>query len=182
MIDGVSLVIPAYNEAGAVGGVVRAFRSALDATGLVYEILLVDDGSTDATAAMAQEAGAEVVPSPQNLGYGLALRRGILAARFEYIVICDADGTYPAAAIAELTRLAEHLDMVVAARTGPHFRGWGAARAGSHRAAGYRKLRRRTPRARRQLRLSHFSQDRLPALLQHPQSGVQALRPGSLWP
>ena len=140
MIDGVSLVIPAYNEAGAVGGVVRAFRSALDDTGLVYEILVVDDGSTDTTAAMAQEAGAEVVPSPQNLGYGLALRRGILAARFEHIVICDADGTYSAAAIAELTRLAEHLDMVVAARTGPHFRGWGPralARIGLRVIAGF---------------------------------------------
>ena len=123
MIDGISIVIPAFNEAGAVGGVVRDLRTALDDTCLAYEILLVDDGSTDATAATAAEAGAQVVASPQNLGYGLALRRGILAARFGYVAICDADGTYPAAAIQELTRLAEHFDMVVAARTGPHFSG-----------------------------------------------------------
>ena len=58
MIDGISIVIPAFNEVGAVGGVVRDLRTALDDTGLAYEILLVDDGSTDATAATAAEAGA----------------------------------------------------------------------------------------------------------------------------
>ena len=125
MISGVSLVLPAYNEKGAVGDVVREFRRALEAVGVQYEIQVVDDGSTDGTARSAAEAGAVIVSSPQNLGYGLALRRGILAARFPYVMICDADGTYPASAVAELISLAEHLDMVVAARSGRNFHGRG---------------------------------------------------------
>ncbi len=125
MIEGVSLVIPAYNEEGAVNGVVLGFRTALEKVGIPYEVLVVDDGSTDGTAHEAVDAGAEVLESPQNLGYGLALRRGIVAARYSYVLICDADGTYPASSVPELIRLAEHFDMVVAARTGPHFRGRG---------------------------------------------------------
>jgi len=126
VIEGVSLVIPAYNEEGAVASVVRAFRVALEGAGAPHEILVVDDGSTDSTAQEARATNAEVVHSPQNLGYGLALRRGILAARHPYVMICDADGTYPPSAVAELVAMAEHFDMVVAARTGRHFRGRGA--------------------------------------------------------
>ena len=133
MIAGVSLVIPAFNEESAVADVVTRFRSELDATGCIYEVIVVDDGSTDETARLAKEAGASVVCSPQNLGYGLSLRRGILAAKFDYVMICDADGTYPSESVGELTSMAEHMDMVVAARTGKHFRGRGPraiARAG----------------------------------------------------
>ncbi len=125
MIQGVSLVLPAYNEEGAVGDVVNEFRAELDASGVTYEVLVVDDGSTDQTGQAAALAGARVLRSPQNLGYGLALRRGIVAAKFPFVMICDADRTYPASAVAELLRFAEHLDMVVAARTGRQFRGRG---------------------------------------------------------
>ena len=128
MIDGLSVVLPAYNEESAVGNVVTGFRTELTALGFPFEILVVDDGSTDRTAQVAAGAGAVVVPSPQNLGYGLALRRGINAARYSQVLICDADGTYPTSAVADLTRLAEHLDMVVAARTGRQFRGRGLRR------------------------------------------------------
>ena len=92
MIAGVSLVIPAFNEESAVADVVTRFRSELDATGCTYEVIVVDDGSTDATARLAKEAGASVVCSPQNLGYGLSLRRGIMAAKFDYVMSCDATG------------------------------------------------------------------------------------------
>ena len=125
MIQGVSLVLPAYNEEGAVGDVVNEFRAELDSSGVTYEVLVVDDGSTDQTGQAAALAGARVLRSPQNLGYGLALRRGIVAAKFPFVMICDADRTYPASAVAELLRFAEHLDMVVAARTGRQFRGRG---------------------------------------------------------
>lgn len=125
MIVGVSLVLPAYNEEGAVGSVVAEFREELATVGLPFEILVVDDGSSDRTAQVAAEAGAVIISSPQNLGYGLALRRGIIAAKYPYVLICDADGTYPPSAVADLTRLAGNFDMVVAARTGRQFRGRG---------------------------------------------------------
>ncbi len=125
VIEGVSLVLPAYNEESAVGNVVCEFRNALEATGLPFEILVVDDGSSDRTADVASDAGATIVRSPQNLGYGIALRRGIVASRYPYVLICDADGTYPPSAIEDLIRLAEHFNMVVAARTGRQFRGRG---------------------------------------------------------
>ena len=124
-MDGVSVVIPAFNEEAAVADVVTQFKQEFEATGVPYEILVVDDGSTDRTAEKADGAGARVLDTPQNLGYGLSLRRGIMAAQYGHVMICDADGTYPPAAVGELVRLAPRLDMVIAARTGPNFRGRG---------------------------------------------------------
>ena len=87
MIAGVSLVIPAFNEESAVADVVTRFRAELDATGCTYEVTFVDDGSTDATARLAKEAGASVVCSPQNIGYGLSLRRGIMDVSYTHLTL-----------------------------------------------------------------------------------------------
>ncbi|TVQ85339.1 MAG: glycosyltransferase family 2 protein [Chromatiaceae bacterium] len=118
-----SVVIPAYNEAAAIGESVAAIRVALAATDDV-EILVIDDGSTDSTAAAARAAGAVVLMHPHNVGYGRALKSGILAAKYDTIVIIDADLTYPASAIPLLIdRYALGFDMVVGARTGHHYQG-----------------------------------------------------------
>jgi glycosyltransferase involved in cell wall biosynthesis len=125
MISGVSVVLPAYNEVQAVAQVVAGFHKALTDVGVPFEILVIDDGSTDGTGAAAEAAGARVIASPINLGYGLSLRRGISSATHPHVLICDADGTYPTEAVRELVAYAQDLDMVVAARSGPHFRGRG---------------------------------------------------------
>jgi glycosyltransferase involved in cell wall biosynthesis len=83
-------------------------------------LLVVDDGSTDATAEIASRERATVVTVVQNRGYGAALKTGIVRAAHDLIIITDADGTYPAEAIPTLLEYAPDYDMVVGARTGVH--------------------------------------------------------------
>jgi glycosyltransferase involved in cell wall biosynthesis len=78
----------------------------------------VDDGSADDTSRAAAAADVRVLRHRRNRGYGAALKTGIAAAEHPWILITDADGTYPAEAIPSLLALADHNDMVVGARTG----------------------------------------------------------------
>jgi glycosyltransferase involved in cell wall biosynthesis len=110
----VTIVVPAYNEEGGIGPVL----SGLQRLDMSWEILVVDDGSTDRTAAIAEAAGARVLRHRVNRGYGAALKTGIRAAQAPWIVITDADGTYPSERIPELVRGLETEHMVVGARTG----------------------------------------------------------------
>ncbi|HXI20943.1 MAG TPA: glycosyltransferase family 2 protein [Gemmatimonadales bacterium] len=114
----VSVVIPAYNEDAHVAQQIRAVDRVLSTTGWRYEILVVDDGSSDATAREADSTGVRVLRRPRNRGYGAALKLGIHRARYDYILITDGDGTYPVEAIPDLLARAERNAMVVGARTG----------------------------------------------------------------
>ena len=87
-------------------------------TGWTFEILVVDDGSTDGTGQAAGAAGATVLTHSRNRGYGASLKRGVRAARHDWILIIDADGTYPASAIPDLLAQADGSEMVVGIRTG----------------------------------------------------------------
>jgi glycosyltransferase involved in cell wall biosynthesis len=118
MSQALSVVIPAYNEEPAIGGVVGEIRDLLARNGLRAEILVVDDGSEDGTSAAAFAAGARVIRHRNNRGYGAALKTGILAASHEVIAIIDADGTYPAQAIPAMLEKLRNADMVVGARVG----------------------------------------------------------------
>jgi glycosyltransferase involved in cell wall biosynthesis len=120
----ISVVIPALNEKDAIGATVSDISRVLTAANLVpFEIVVVDDGSSDETGKIAAAAGARVVRHPHNVGYGRSLKDGIEASRYDTIAICDADGTYPTAAIPELVRLhREGFDMAVGQRHGPHYR------------------------------------------------------------
>lgn len=118
----VSVVVPAFNEARHVAEEVRRLDEAMRATGWEYEILVVDDGSTDGTAEAADSTGARVLRRDQNRGYGAALKAGTRAARHPFILITDADGTYPVEAIPSLLAASIAADMVVGARTGSSVR------------------------------------------------------------
>ncbi len=110
--DTTSIVIPAYNEAASIGAVV----SQLAGAAAWREIVVVDDGSTDDTAAIAERAGARVVRHPYNKGNGAAVKSGIRAAGGEYVLIIDADGQHrPADAVRLVGRLGD-FDLVVGAR------------------------------------------------------------------
>ncbi len=114
----VSVIIPAYNEAEHVAREIEAVREVMNTTGWTYEILVVDDGSTDGTAEAAATTGVRVLRRAQNRGYGASLKLGTAQARYGWILITDADGTYPAESIPELLDAAPTSDMVVGARIG----------------------------------------------------------------
>ena len=111
-----SVVIPAYNEELAIVETVAAVDQALSDLSTTYEIIVVDDGSTDRTAERAESTNARVVRCGENGGYGSALKRGIAEGQSELIAIIDADGTYPASDLITMVKTAEHADMVVGAR------------------------------------------------------------------
>ncbi|MEO1087948.1 MAG: glycosyltransferase family 2 protein, partial [Acidobacteriota bacterium] len=118
-VAGVSLLVPAYNEEHGLESVLRSVESALESTGLDYEIVVVDDGSSDSTAQAAVGDRVRLIRHPSNRGYGAALKSGLRHARFPVIAITDADGTYPSERLPELLeRLVEHnADMVVGRRS-----------------------------------------------------------------
>jgi glycosyltransferase involved in cell wall biosynthesis len=116
----ISVVIPAFNEEGAISHTIDEIRHTLDAMDIRdCEVVVVDDGSTDNTQEEARQSGAKVVCHPHNVGYGKALKNGIFAAKYDTIIITDADLTYPFQEAPKLYQ--EYLkgfDMVVGCRTG----------------------------------------------------------------
>jgi len=118
------MVVPCFNEVGAIRATVDGLRRALAEAG-PYQLLVVDDGSDDGTSEELELLAAEpatqqleVVAHETNRGYGAAVKTGIRRAAAEVVVITDADGTYPAEAIPALVDAMEQADMAVGARTG----------------------------------------------------------------
>lgn len=112
----VSVVLACYNEELALAKVVDDTRAALDAAGVNYEIVVVDDGSSDRTSEIAREKGARLVRHPINIGSGAARRTGIIHARGEIVVMLDADGTYEPKTIPEMLKFFPEYEQVNGAR------------------------------------------------------------------
>ncbi len=113
----ITMLIPAYNEAEAISHVIDGIRSAMEPTRRSYEILIVDDCSTDETSAVAREKGVRVFRHIFNQGSGASRRTGIREARGDIIVMLDGDGTYEPTTIPELLRWMPEYDQVNGART-----------------------------------------------------------------
>lgn len=114
-----SIIVPCYNEENAIRETVTTIRSSIPADS-DFELIVVNDGSTDRSGEILRElaeAGqTRVVEHVRNRGYGAALKTGIKNSRSDFIVITDADGTYPIDRIPDLVRIAQEADMVVGAR------------------------------------------------------------------
>ncbi|MBI3078362.1 MAG: glycosyltransferase family 2 protein [Deltaproteobacteria bacterium] len=111
----VTIVIPAYNEAPAIGPVLDGLKRACG--DVVREIIVVDDGSTDDTARIAEGMGARVIRHPRNMGYGAAIKTGIQAAESEFVMTMDGDGQHDPADVPRFLRLSEEHDLVIGHRT-----------------------------------------------------------------
>lgn len=113
----ISIILPAFQEEQGIVPLLDRIGSVMEPLGRSWEVLVVDDGSTDGTAARALERGARVVSHPYNIGNGAAVKTGIREARGRVLVMMDADGQHDPA---DIPRLLEHVgthDMVVGART-----------------------------------------------------------------
>jgi glycosyltransferase involved in cell wall biosynthesis len=109
----VSIIIPAYNESGIIENIILKIKTLYPA----YEIIVINDGSTDNTAAEAQRAGAKVFNHPYNIGNGAAIKSGIRVANGNILVFMDGDGQHSPEDIAILLEHLPKFDMVVGARS-----------------------------------------------------------------
>ena len=115
--EGLSMVVPAYNEREGIGKTLREIKGIVDNLDIRNEFIVVDDGSTDGTLeVLGSIEGIRVIRHERNIGYGAAIKRGMEEARYEWIGITDADGTYPNERIPELVSAMGENDMVVGAR------------------------------------------------------------------
>lgn len=112
-----SLIIPAYNEEEGLPVVLSDVFNLISEN---FEIIVVDDGSTDRTREVAQKFPCRVISHEHNSGKGSAMKTGINEARGENIIFIDADNTYPPEGILELAKALEIYDMALASRKTGH--------------------------------------------------------------
>lgn len=120
-IRGISAVLPAYNEAAHIVQVVEATLDALHDAAPDVEVIVVDDGSTDATPRLCADLAARfpavhVVRHARNAGYGAAVRSGIEAASRQYLFLMDANRRYDPAELAHLVEWGDQYDSVTGYR------------------------------------------------------------------
>lgn len=114
----VSIVLPVYNERGHIEEEIRRIRSSMDASDYSYEIVVIDDGSTDGSGDLARTIeGIRLIQFTQNRGSGSSRRIGTNAAKAPIVVWTDVDMTYPNDRIPELVDELNGVDQVVGART-----------------------------------------------------------------
>lgn len=119
----ISIIIPAYNEESTITKTINEIINVCQKEKIdTYEIIVVNDGSTDHTKEKLTQTKAILIDHPHNIGYGKSLKDGINAAKHDTIIITDADGTYPFDQLRHLlTEYQKGFDMIVGARTGKYY-------------------------------------------------------------
>lgn len=114
----ITILIPAYNEEQGIGETLTKIFETMDAAQYDYEVIVVNDGSSDRTADVVKKfARAALVSHPRNRGSGASTNTGVKHARGEICVMTDGDGTYPVQDIPRLLAAMNEYDMVIGART-----------------------------------------------------------------
>ena len=109
----VTVLLPAYNEELAIGATIQKIKELHPS----FEVLVVDDGSTDNTIQSAMDAGANVWPHAYNIGNGAAIKTGLRCAKGSWVLMMDADGQHNPEDISKLLKYGQRFDMVVGARS-----------------------------------------------------------------
>jgi glycosyltransferase involved in cell wall biosynthesis len=120
-LPGLTVFLPSHNEEGNVERVVTGFLTELPRVAEHYEVVVVDDGSSDRTGEIADRLAAEnphvlVVHHPKNLGYGGAVGTGLHSGTQPYLLLADGDGQFDPAEMSQLTSRIEHQDVVIGRR------------------------------------------------------------------
>ena len=114
----ISVVIPVYNEEYTIENTIKKIKEVMKKNGYEYEIIIINDGSTDNSLKILESLkGIRLINHVHNNGYGASLKDGIENSKYDFILITDADSTYP---IEDIPKFANHLDkfdMVVGDRT-----------------------------------------------------------------
>jgi len=126
---GVSLFFPAFRDERTVETVARKALELLSELGCPHEVVIVDDGSPDRSGALADALAARdprvrVVHHPCNLGYGVAVRTGLAACRYDYVGLTDGDDEYEVEDLRKLLRLAQRYDLVITFRYKKIYSNW----------------------------------------------------------
>lgn len=110
---GITILLPAYNEEHSIADTIRSIKELHPE----FNILVVDDGSSDNTLKAAMDTGVDVWPHPYNIGNGAAIKSGLRCINTEWVMMMDADGQHAPEDIAKLLEHKDNFDMVVGART-----------------------------------------------------------------
>ncbi|TSD02423.1 MAG: glycosyl transferase family protein [Parcubacteria group bacterium Athens0714_24] len=114
-----SIVVPVYNEEEIIIQVINDLKKALSQLNLEYEIIAVNDGSSDKSGEILETIREiKIINHPYNRGYGASLKTGIKNSKYDWILIIDADGTYPTESISKLIEKTREYDLVIGSREG----------------------------------------------------------------
>jgi glycosyltransferase involved in cell wall biosynthesis len=119
----ISVVIPAYNEQDGIAPVLKSLAEVMRRNAAKFEIIVVDDGSTDKTYENAAACGVTVLRHPLNRGYGRSLMTGFAKAQYDWILMIDSDGSYPPEEAEKLFAHAPACDLIIGERQGDEY--WG---------------------------------------------------------
>ncbi|MFH1319792.1 MAG: glycosyltransferase family 2 protein [Bacteroidota bacterium] len=118
--NGLSIIIPVYNEENAILSTIEQINTIMKNSEIEYEIIIVNDGSTDNTSQILKNSGInfQLAEHEKNKGYGAALKTGIMQSKYDIVAITDADETYPNEEIPKMFKELNEYNMIVGARTG----------------------------------------------------------------